>query len=215
MNARKSLATILFTLLFFGAVAGDRQVFAQSTTTDNQAVKQEDETNFNIQLYLLIGTNQDVDDAKLPVALEGVVRQLRAALPFKNYRVAVTLINRVENHGRLNLKWIGGPLVAGGAVSATTPSFQEFKVNKVTVVRNLANQQIVRLEGFGFSVRIPIVTTPNAVSSGPLAPMISYENTGLNTDISLREGESVVVGTLNMGPSGDAIILAMSAKSTK
>jgi hypothetical protein len=44
-----------------------------------------------------------------------------------------------------------------------------------------------------------------------MAPIINYESTGLNTDISMREGEPVVVGTLNIGPSGDAIILVMSA----
>jgi hypothetical protein len=30
----------------------------------------------------------------------------------------------------------------------------------------------------------------------------------------MREGEPVVVGTLNVGPSGDAIILVVSAKRT-
>ena len=52
-------------------------------------------------------------------------------------------------------------------------------------------------------------------SNGPTtAPIINYESTGLNTDISMREGEPVVVGTLNVGPSGDAIILVISAKQT-
>jgi len=40
------------------------------------------------------------------------------------------------------------------------------------------------------------------------------QSTGLNTDISMREGEPVIVGTLNVGPSGDAIILVMSARRT-
>ncbi len=45
-----------------------------------------------------------------------------------------------------------------------------------------------------------------------MATVVNYESTGLNTDISMREGEPVVVGTLHVGPSGDAIILVMSAK---
>ena len=215
MNLRKSLATFLFMILFLAAAAGGRQVFAQSSTTETAAEKQEDETNLDTQLYLLVGTNQGVDDARLPAALDGVVRQLRMSLPFKNYRLAATLINRVKNDGRLNLKWIGGPLVGGGAVSETSPSFNEFKVNNVKLVRNAANQQLVRMEGFGFGVRIPVVTASTVASNGPIAPIINYEATGLNTDISMREGEPVVVGTLNIGPSGDAIILVMSVKSTK
>ena len=75
-------------------------------------------------------------------------------------------------------------------------------------------QQIVRMEGFGFGVRIPIITASTVASNGPLAPIINYESTGLNSDISMREGEPVVVGTLNIGPSGDAIILVMSGRRT-
>jgi hypothetical protein len=47
-----------------------------------------------------------------------------------------------------------------------------------------------------------------------VAPTINYEPTGIATDVSMREGEPVIVGTLNIGPSGDAIILVVSAKRT-
>jgi hypothetical protein len=214
MNLRRSLPTVLFTLLLLGSAAGGQQVFAQSSTTASQAEKQEDETNLDTQLYLLVATNQEVDDTRLPAALDPVIRQLRATLPFKNYRLAATLLNRVKNEGRLNLKWIGGPLVPSGAVSATTPSFNEFKIVGVKLVRNTAGQQLVRMDGFGFGVRIPVITASTVASNGPMAPIINYESTGLNTDISMREGEPVVVGTLNIGPSGDAIILVISAKRT-
>lgn len=215
MNLHKCLATVLFTLLFLGGAACSREAFAQSSATGSQSEKQEDETNLDTQLYLLVATNQDVDDAKLPAALDPVLRQLRSSLPFKNYRLAATLLNRVKNDGRLNLKWIGGPLGPSGAATSTNPSFNEFKVNNLKLVKDAGNQQVVRMEGFGFGVRIPIITSSTVATNGPVAPNINYESTGLNTDISMREGEAVVVGTLNIGPSGDAIILVMSAKRTQ
>ncbi len=214
MNLHKSLATVAITFLFLVGATCGRQVFAQSPATTSQTEKQDDETNLDTQLYLLVATNQEVDDAKLPAALDQVVKQLRSSLPFKNYRLAATLLNRVKNDGRLNLKWIGGPLGPVGAVAATNPSFNEFKVNNLKLVNDSANRQIVRMEGFGFGVRIPIITSTTIAANGPISPMINYESTGLNTDISMREGEPVVVGTLNIGPSGDAIILVMSAKRT-
>lgn len=214
MSLRSSLSTMLFLLLIFGVATCRQSVVAQSTTVSPETGKQEDETNFDTQLYLLVATNQDVDDAKLPAALDPVVKQLRASLPFKNYRLAATLLDRVKNGGRLNLKWIGGPLVPSGAVSATTPNFNEFKINGVKLVRDTAGQELIRMEGFGFGMRIPIITTSTVATNGPIAPIINYESTGLNTDISMREGQPVVVGTLNIGPSGDAIILVMSAKRT-
>lgn len=218
MNLRKNLATILFSTLLVGLVISGRQVMAQSSAeaspVASQGEKKDDDTNLDTQLYLLVATNQDVDDAKLPAALDSVIRQLRASLPFKNYRLAATLINRVKNDGRLNLKWIGGPLIVSAAASTGAPSFNEFRVNTVKLVADAKGQQVVRMEGFGFGARIPIQTAQTVASTGNSFPVINYENTGLNTDISMREGEPVVVGTLNVGPSGDAIILVMSAKRT-
>src|SRR5687768_4323441 len=175
------------------------------------------ETNLETQLYLIVGTNQDVDGSKLPASVEPVVKQLRATLPFKNYRLAATLINRVKNEGRLDLSWIGGPLAsaASGAASPATPSFSQFKVRQVKIVRNSEGQQMVQMLGFNFGARIPIHTSSAVAAGGAVAPAYNYENTGLATDISMRESEPVIVGTLNVGPSGDAIILVVSAKRTQ
>jgi hypothetical protein len=216
MSLPQSLAKVLFTILFLGLATCSQQVIAQSSGGTEGVPQSEkgDEANLDTQLYLLVATNQDINDARLPAALDPVLRQLRSSLPFKNYRLAATLINRVKNDGRLNLKWIGGPLGASGAVTVSTPSFNEFKINNVKLVIDVAGQQVVRMEGFGFGVRIPIITASTVASNGPTAPIINYESTGLNTDISMREGEAVVVGTLNIGPSGDAIILVMSARRT-
>jgi hypothetical protein len=219
MNLPKSRSRILFVLLLLLFAASGRESLAQSSTTvssPTQADKKDDETNLDTQLYLLVATNQDVDDAKMPASLDSVIKQLRASLPFKNYRLAATLINRVKNDGRLNLKWIGGPMMASAAASNITPSFNEFRVNTVKLIPDAKNGLMVRMDGFGFGTRIPIQTGSTFASSGPqTTPLINYESTGLNTDISMREGEAVIVGTLNVGPSGDAIILVMSARRTQ
>ena len=188
---------------------------ALSLNVHAQAQETNDETNLDTQLYLIVGTNQDVDDSRLPASLEPVVRQLRSTLPFKNYRLAATLINRVKNEGRLELNWIGAPPASPlAAASNVTPSFSQFRVRQVKLVRNAENQPIVQMVGFNFGARIPIQTTPSLAANGAIAPAFNYEPTGLSTDISMREGEPVIVGTLNVGPSGDAIILVVSAKRT-
>jgi len=180
-----------------------------------QAQDPTDDANLDTQLYLIVGTNQEVDDAKLPASLDPVVKQLRASLPFKNYRLAATLINRVKNEGRLDLSWIGGPLAGPtAAASSLTPSFSQFKVRQVKLVRNAENQQIVQMLGFNFGARVPIQTPGAIAANGAVAPTVAYEQTGVSTDISMRESEPVIVGTLNIGPSGDAIILVVSAKRT-
>jgi hypothetical protein len=202
---------LLATLAVCCFVASAQQSLAQ--TEDKSAQIVQDETNLDTQLYLIVASNQDTGISRLPPVLDSVVKQLRSTLAFKNYRLAATLINRVKNEGRLSLRWVGGPL-ALGAASTNTPSFSEFKVVSVKLVMDSAGRQAVRMDGFSFGARIPIQTSSTVASNAPAAPIFNYESTGLNTDISMREGEPVVVGTLNIGPSGDAIILVVSAKRT-
>jgi hypothetical protein len=204
-----ALAAVLLATLF---LAGSMPSVRAQSNAQQPDIKN-DETNLDTQLYLIVATNQPVVDDKLPTLLDPVIKQLRAALPFKNYRLAATLINRVKNEGRLDLSWIGGPLAAtAGASSAATPSFSQFKVRQVKLAKNSAGEQVVQMNGFNFGARIPIQVGAVAASGG--IPPTNYENTGLSTDISIREGEPVIVGTLNVGPSGDAIILVVSAKQT-
>jgi hypothetical protein len=209
MNTRKVLGVMLSALMV--AVALTIGAHAVTAQQPNQTL--DAEVNLDTQLYLIVATNSEVDDSRLPTALDSVIKQLRASLPFKNYRLAATLVNRVKNEGRLDLRWIGGPFAApSGSASAVTPSFSEFKVGLVKLVRNAEGNPVVQMQRFSFGARIPIITGTNVAQSGTGFPVINYENTGLNTDISLREGDPVVVGTLNAGPSGDAIVLVVSAR---
>jgi hypothetical protein len=206
MHQRRVLTLILFALFL---VCGSVQ--AQTTQTQSK----EDETNLDTQLFLIVASNQEVPESKIPATLDPVIKQLRETLPFKNYRLAATLINRVKNDGRLNLSWIGGPLASNlGTSPVTTPSFSQFNVRQVRLVTDGEGRPTVQMAGFNFGARIPIQVSGAIAANGAVAPNFSYEQTGLATDISMREGEPVIVGTLNVGPSGDAIILVVSAKRT-
>lgn len=212
-------------LLAVCIVAGTASVYAQESQTpqtpqtqtqtqpQTQTPAQADETNFETQLYLIVGTNQDGGDPKLPTSLDGVMKQLRSTLPYKNYRLATTLINRVKNEGRLDVNSISGPIVpvtSSNNIPQTTPS--QFKIRQIKLVRESSGQPLVQLAGFYFTSRLAIPVGAAVASNAPAPPAFNYENATLSTDISVREGEPVVVGTLNTGPSGDAIILVVSAK---
>lgn len=214
MKIRKVIAIVglVGSLMLVMDTVGNR-AFAQTPAEPAAQAPKDDETNLDTQLYLLVGTNQDLPDSRVPATLESVIKQLRLTLPFKNYRLAATLVNRVKNEGRLNLRWLGGPFAAAATTSPSNPTFSEFNVRSVKLV-NSGNQSMVQLNGFSFQARMPIQTGSAYASNSQSAPIINYENTGLNTDISMREGEPVVVGTLNFGPAGEAIIIVVSAKRT-
>jgi hypothetical protein len=119
----------------------------------------------------------------------------------------------MKNGGRLNVKGVG--ITPFSKVVASAPLFSEYSVNSVTLKNDAAGQNIVELSGFRFGAKIPVQTT-TASSSGSGAPAlaIQYESTGISTEFSMREGEPVIVGTLNVGQSGEAFILVVSAKRT-
>ena len=72
-------------------------------------------------------------------------------------------------------------------------------------------RDVVQMSNFNFGARIPIQLSSVATTGGS-TPVVQYEQTGITTDISMREGEPTIVGTLNVGPSGDALIIVVSAK---
>jgi hypothetical protein len=112
------------------------------------------------------------------------------------------------------LSWIGGPLSLA-STPALNPSFSNFSVRRVRLVTGSDGQQSVQMQGFNFGARVPIQVSGAIAANGAVAPTINYERTGVSTDISMHEGDPVIVGTLNIGPTGEAIILVVSAKRTQ
>jgi hypothetical protein len=177
----------------------------------------EDETNLDIQLFLILATNREVEDGKLPNGLQPVLTRLRDSMNFKHYSLAASLLNRVRHNGRLETSWVGGPMLAPVSSPMGNPSFNEFTAGRVRVDKDLNGREIIQMVDLRFGSRVPIITaqpnTTNASMGAPGGfPVINYQPVGLRTDISISEGVPVIAGTLNVGPSGDAIIVVVSAK---
>ena len=170
--------------------------------------------NLETQLFLVLASNQATANGKVPAVLQPVVQRLQATLPFRNYTLAAILLNRVRNGGRLSVRWVGGPLAAPNSSSTLTPTFNDFTIDAVQLGTGAEGSRVVRLKGFYFGSRVPVQTGATVASTGnvpfPSTPSINYEPTGLHTDISLNEGEPVVVGTLNVGASGEVLVVVIS-----
>lgn len=189
------------------------RALAQNDDASSAKPRVESAAGLEVQLQLLVATRSPTgDEEKLPASLDAVVKQLRATFNFKNYRLAATLLNRVRNNGKLVLRWAGGPLLPqSSAATNSTPGFNEFRIEKVRLIKDETGQDMIEMLDFNFGARIPI-QVPSIASNGTTTPVIQYENTGITTDITMREGEPTVVGTLNVGPSGDALIIVVSAR---
>ena len=198
--------------------AGARAAYAQDSNQPSRsstAATREDDTNLDTQLYLILATNRETEESKMPSVLQGVVARLRETLAFKHYSLAASFLNRVKHNGRLEMTWVGGPLLAPASSPMGNPSFNEFTA-RVRLDTDASGRQVIQMNEFRFGSRVPIITaqttTTNASTSPSAFPVINYQPVGLRTDISMTEGVPVIAGTLNVGPSGDAIIVVISAK---
>lgn len=196
------------------AISAPIALAQDSSAPARPAAQRDDDANLDLQLYLILASNRtEVEESKLPAALDPIVKRLRETLNFKHYNLTATFLNRVKNYGRLDVSWVGGPFAIHGSPAQSNPSFSQF-TSAVRLVM-VDGQEMVRLTDFRFGTRVPIVTgqvTPTNASTNPGGfPSVSYEPVGLRTDLSLREGSMVIAGTLNVGPSGDAIVVVVSA----
>lgn len=212
MASRKIYRAVLAMLLIAaGWGAHSRGVLAQEGQSAPR-IKSEEAGGLEVQLYLLVASKSSGgEDEKLPATLDAVVKQLKTTFTFKNYRLATTLLNRVRNGGRLSLRWVGSPLLVPSAATTATPGSNEFNIAQVKMEKDDAGRDIVQMYGFNFGTRI-IIQVPSVASAGASAPVVQSESPGITTDISMREGEPTIVGTLNVGPSGDALIIVVTAK---
>jgi hypothetical protein len=200
--------------------AGAQVALAQESSPPQKSVNaapREDETNLDTQLYLILATNRETEESKLPVVLQPVVTRLRENLAFKHYSLAGSFLNRVRHNGHLEMLWVGGPLLAPASSPLGNPSFNEFTAGRVRLEKDANGREVIQMMDFRFGSRVPIITaqttTTSASTNAPGGfPVINYQPIGLKTDISMTEGVPVIAGTLNVGPSGDAIIVVVSAK---
>ena len=215
MASRKIYRALLAAvLLVAGWGAQPRQAMAQDgqPAQGTPRVKSDEAAGLEILLHLLVARKSaDGDEEKLPASLDAVLKQLKATFTFKSYRLATTMLNRVKNGGRLGVRWYGNPLFGQLPAPGAGPGNNDLNIMGVKLEKDDAGRDIVQLVNFNFSARVS-VQLPTMASAGTGLPAIQQEQTGLSTDLAVREGEPTIVGTLNVGPSGDALILVVTAR---
>lgn len=180
------------------------------------AVAADDDTDLEIHLQLVIGSNAGVAGAPVPASLDATLKQLRANMQLTNYRLGATFLHRVKNGRTLEVKATGGVLPAGVGQAAGSnpyiPSFYEFSMRPVELHTSTTGQAVVSIPNFHFGMRIPVLTAmPVGRDNAGPAPVV-YEPTGISTGLSVAEGQPVVVGTLYTGPDNEAVVVLLTAR---
>jgi hypothetical protein len=140
------------------------------------------------------GTDSDVP------GLTGVYKQLHGTFPFKSYQLLSTMLMR---SGQGTFSATEGLIKSPDATSELIrPGSYRLQYDSASV--SGGGSPVVYLRKFNFTAQIPYVTGKNGEWQ--------QSAIGIETDVDLREGQKVVVGTSNVEPAGTTVFIVVAAK---
>jgi hypothetical protein len=139
-------------------------------------------------VYLVLASQQADGSGGIPAELQPVASELKGVLSFKSFRMLDTILLRTQP---------GNRATARGVIAGPDKTFYDFTVNPSTVTED-PKGRLIRLDNLTLNLHLP----------GGLAA-------GIYTEITVREGQKVVVGKSNMGGADQALILVITAKVTE
>lgn len=175
----------------------------ESVEAAEQALKRLDRPKKSIEAtFQILSATKAPNNEKLPAELANVVKQLRGALTYQGFRLVETLQVRTREGS--------GVREASSAMrvddeNAPSGTFQVRFTN--TTVSSEEKQPMVRFDGLRFGARLPV-----GVKTSTGTTTYNFVETGVNTDIDVREGQTVVVGRANLDGKEGTFFLVVNAK---
>lgn len=217
MHTRTRGGALLIALAFALLLAGRGAASAQDAGGDSASAARRQtagrpETNYEVQTHVLVTSEGAEGAAKVPQSLDGVVRQLKSLLPPADYRLAATFVNRVRDEGAVEVKSAGASPFGPAQTAPLTPVIFQLSLS-LKSFDDATGERYVRVQPFRLGFRIPIQTaTVSNDKAGQGYPVIQYEDTGVTTQMSVREGEPTLVGTLNTSRPGQLFVIVLTVR---
>jgi hypothetical protein len=212
MHTRTRGGALIITVAFALLLAGGGTASAQDEggSSGRQSASRV-ETNFEVQTHVLITAEGAESASKVPRALDGVVRQLKSMLPPADYALAATFVNRVKDDGGFEVRSAGASPFGKAQPDTLTPNIFQLSL-AVKSLEDASGERYVRVQPFRLGLKIPIQTASVGGDKGQSYPVIQYEDTGINTQMSVREGEPTLVGTLNTSRPGQLFVIVITVR---
>ncbi len=142
-----------------------------------------------LRLWVLVGSNVPTSSNRFPEDLKGAVEALKSTLTYKSYALAGTFVQRVREGAR-NIRGEGvTDLSEAGEAKPWKPMQLEYQINGLSLVPDEKGSATLRLDGFGLS-------------------LVGDGRAQLHTDVTLHDGEKVVVGTSTVRDRALVVVLS-------
>jgi hypothetical protein len=153
--------------------------------------------DIELRIHVLIASNGESGLSPLPADLKNVVTQLQSTLTYKNYYLLTSIVQRAKDSRGSHVGFLhGGGEAQESVAGGEKQDFRyNFSANSLDLTTAGAGGVSVQLGNFTFNI---------SGKGGQVE---------IHSDVSLREGEKVVVGTA--GLRDRALILVVTAKVVK
>jgi hypothetical protein len=141
--------------------------------------------DIDLTVYMVLASEQPASGI-LPPDLQAVANEMKSVFSYKGFRLLDSILLRTQPG---NMAHSAGIVTAG----ADSKAQYSFGVRPSAVMEDSKGRSI-RLNNLSLNLHV------------------GGQDAGINTEITVREGQKVVVGKSNMGAADQALILVVSAK---
>lgn len=180
--------------------------FPENIAAIEEAIKRLDKPeaarpDIELRIHVLLASNKDTLLSQYPAELKDVVAELQKTLTYKDYFLLTTIVQRtresraeradyVQGRGSAEIGWLS----SSGATEKRISNYL-FSVSSIDLISTPSGPAEIQIGRFDFSLAIP------------------GNEAKIHSDVMVREGEKVVVGTA--GFTDKALILVMTARVIK
>jgi hypothetical protein len=153
--------------------------------------------NIDLTIFMVEASNKPAgSSATMPADLEPVVKQVRSNFPYQSFRLLDSIGLRGQENSSASLSGVM-PRRAEGPNPA---NLYHAKVNRINVHED-GKARRISLNQFMFKVQV-----------ATMLKEWTYVDTGLTTDVELREGQKLVIGKLNAEDRDGTVFLVLTAR---
>jgi hypothetical protein len=156
------------------------------------------ERNVELTVYFLMATKEGPPSTSVPASLDGVAVQLQDVFGYTTVRLIEVTAMRVRNgsHGK-----ISGILPQ--RLADDREARYEFAFDKLHVTEDSSGRSI-RLDRLNAGVQAPHTVVENGQTT------TRYMQTGIQTDIDLREGQKAVIGKTSIEGGAETVFVVVT-----
>ncbi len=166
----------------------------------------------NVELVAyLIGGSMDAPGSTPDSGTEllaPVYKQLHAIFPYRSYQLINTVLMR---SGQGYFTSTSGMLKS----LQNNPDFNQpgnYRLQYDSALVTEDSPPLIHLAKVQFNAKIPVASGGLKTKEGYVSTQFSMVDIGIETNVDLREGQKVVIGTSNVEPAGTTLFLVVTAR---